>query len=472
VAVYVYGTEGIIMTMYRRVGKQLIIIPLMGILTMTHAGINAFAAINANDIGELNAAAEPEASAGEVVEKLINAWFDKRNIMPGVRSETGKIYYSATSGVSGTPESKSWPRARQIAFKKALNAARSKFIFDKFGYIRTSTDRSTFEDSGTGAPSTDSNVCGMGQYEAYWEKVKALAGAKLDQALEASGVDPERYKSSSEEKQKELFLDSAITKTIETASGEISGLIPVQSFEGQSKNGTTVIGVIMMYSPKLYVLADDLRHGREPTLSGKKAGKSLLEYTDRPEEQLKNMMGLRIVFDEDSNPVLLSYGQWGYSYTGNNAQSMERHRITAFKNADVRALEDLSEFINGKLRMRNETEAGEIVREYIAMNCDDGNLHQRDESEEQLVDRLSGELEIKSSANVAGTTEVKRWSYRNEFGQEVIGVVRAWTLDGLNSAMQVKEQENDLSVALKQGNKMYGTKSIVGEELSNPEEDF
>ena len=122
--------------------------------------------------------------------------------------------------------------------------------------------------------------------------------------------------------------------------------------------------------------------------------------------------------------------------------------------------------------MRNETEAGEIVREYIAMNCDDGNLHQRDENEEQLVDRLSGELEIKSSANVAGTTEVKRWSYRNELGQEVIGVVRAWTLDGLNSATQVKDQENDLSVALKPGSKMYDTKSTVGEELSNPEEDF
>lgn len=459
------------MMMNRHAGKQ-VYIALMGILIMSLSGMNALAAIDANDINELNAAAEPEASAGDIVDKQINGWFQKRKVTPGLSSKSGKIYYSATAVVTFPPESKQWAKSRKIAFNKALNKARAKFIFDKFGSVRTSTDSRTSGNEDSDALGADANMCKMGQYESYWEKVKALAGAKLDQALVEAGVDPERYKSSPKETQKELFYDASIKTTLKTASGEISGLIPVQTFEGMSKAGGNVIGVIMMYSPKLYVLSDDLRNGREPRLSGKKVGKSVKSYTDRSKKQLKNMMGLRIVFDEDSRPVLLSYGQWGYSFKGNNTRSMERHRINAFKKADTRALEDLSEFINGKLRMKDEEKTGEIVREYLAMSCEDGNLVQRDGSEEQIIDQFSGQLEIWSSAKVAGTTEVKRWSYKNEFGQEVVGVVRAWTLDGLNSATQVKEQRKNLSVTREPDRKNYKATVMASEELSDPEEDF
>jgi len=459
------------MMVNRRVGKQSCV-ALIWVLTMSLAGMNALAAIDANDINELNAAAEPEASAGEIVDKQINNWFRKHNVTPGLSSKSGKIYYSAKAVIAFPPENAQWAKSRQMAFKKALNRARADFIFDKVGRVRTSTDSSTSRNADSDALGADANMCKMGQYESFWEKVKALAGAKLDQALREAGVDPERYKSSPEDMQKELFYEASVTTTLKTASAEISGLIPVQTFEGISKDGRSVIGVIMMYSPKLYVLSDDLRNGREPKMLGKKVGRSVKSYTDRSKEQLKNMMGLRIVFDEDSRPVLLSYGQWGYSFKGNNTRSMERHRINAFKKADTRALEDLSEFINGKLRMKSETKVGEVVREYLAISCEDGNLVQRDGSEEQMIDRLSGQLEIRSSAKAAGTTEVKRWSYKNEFGQEVIGVVRAWTLDGLNSAMQVKEQRKDLSVTAKPSRVNSNITVMSSEELSDPEEDF
>lgn len=454
-----------------RVGKQGFI-SLMGILIASLGCVNAVAAIDAKDVAELNAAAEPVESAGEVVNEQINGWFQKQSLTPGISSKTGKVYYSATAVVAASPESNNWPRSRQIAFKKALNKARAKYIFDKFGNTRTTTESSSYDDSGSGSGRPDENMCAFGQFESYWEKVKALAGAKLDESLREAGVDPDRFRSTPEEKQKELFYESTLTKTIKSASGEISGLIPVQTFEGQSKDGSAVIGVIMMYSPKLYVLADDLRNGRDPTLSGKKSGRPLVEYTDRSKDQLKNMMGLRIVFDEDSRPVLLSYGQWGYSYKGNNARSMERHRLNAFQKADIRSQEELTEFINGKLSMKNESEAGEIVREYITVHCEDGDVVQRNESEEQLIDRLSGQMEIKASAQAAGTTEVKRWNYKNEYGQEIIGVVRAWTLDGLNTARQIKEQKQNLSVARNHEKKGYDANVMASEELSNPEEDF
>lgn len=146
--------------------------------------------------------------------------------------------------------------------------------------------------------------------------------------------------------------------------------------------------------------------------------------------------------------------------------------MNTFQKADIRSQEELAEFINGKLSMRDETEAGEIVREYIAMHFEDGEVVQRDESEEQLIDRFSRQLEIKASAKAAGTTEVKRWSYKNEYGQEVIGVVRAWTLDGLNTAKQIKEQKQTLLVVQNHERKGYDANVMASEELSNPEEDF
>ena len=69
------------------------------------------------------------------------------------------------------------------------------------------------------------------------------------------GGDSSQFDAAPESEKKVLFMKQFTEKAMVRAVGSVSGLVPMQSFEGRTEEGTHAIGVIMMYSPKLKQLA-------------------------------------------------------------------------------------------------------------------------------------------------------------------------------------------------------------------------
>ena len=70
-------------------------------------------------------------SASDQVREVAEKYRDKKGIEWGASGKGNKIYYFVVKQVEADPNSKSWGKARSLAFEKALLEAQAKFIKDK-----------------------------------------------------------------------------------------------------------------------------------------------------------------------------------------------------------------------------------------------------------------------------------------------------------------------------------------------------
>lgn len=410
---------------------------------------------NTIDIESYSKDIEPTKSVGMVLDEQIDAYFRSLNVIAGQPSMSGKTYYFGTEVVSVSPENPNFPKALQIAFDKAFNMARAKFIFDRFGREVTNTLSTMYEDGSSDNLEFDPKICTKSKIESIYEKIVALAEGELDEALEENGIDPAEYKSTPPTAKKDLFLDKMIEKISRRASGDVVGMLPIKTFYVSDDSGTPKIGVVMVYSASLVDLAHDLRNGSLPSLQSKAGGKPLQYYIDRPEAELIANFGPRLVFNEQAQPVILGYAQWGSSYHGNDKRQIERSRDLAFEKADMQASQHITEFLNGKLSQQSENITGQVISRYLESDC----KSQRETEVAKIVDEFSSKLQISASAKVSGSAVIKRWSYKDEYGNEILGVVRAWA------------PELSLSVQQESGIKHKG-KVISSQNDVDPEESW
>ena len=425
--------------------------------------------ITADDAEELNEAAEVQQDSYELVSKAIEDYFSSREIIEGEVRKGGKVYYSSKQVVSVGPESPSWSKARQLAFEKALLEARTNFVFDTLGRTVTESQQSTFQDDSSNNREFKDDKNGVGRISAMFDKALALGEAKLDALLQDAGVDPDEYASIPPIERKNLYINSYLTNTISKAFGDASGLLPVQTFEGQDESGTTVIGVVLLYSPKLKQLASDIANGRPPILEQPK-GKPLSSYLDYSEDILASQFGVRVVFTEDGKPNVLSFGQWGYSYQGDDNRTKIRNRSVAEETADTKAKEGLVNFINSTVALSDRRTTGESIENFIEKQGN--NITERDIT--NIIDRSSREVSTKASALLAGTRVVKTWKFKAENGQEIVGRVRNWSQKGVDSANDIKNfkaetaREDKSEKPSSQGSNYIRS----GAQMGDPEETF
>lgn len=145
-------------------------------------------------------------------------------------------------------------------------------------------------------------------------KLTQLAGAQLDKALKDLGIDAN---SLIEERKKTLLKQEFLNKTMTNAVGSMSGLIPVQTIVTQ-RRGEYDVGVIAVISNKTRQLAKDMALARQNTIKGK--GKAISEYLPKDTKGFLNEYGIRLVYDENGVPIILSYGNWGYEADPSNAK--------------------------------------------------------------------------------------------------------------------------------------------------------
>ena len=398
----------------------------MSALYLSVASLHVFALQETGaDVASYSKDVEPSMPVGRMLDEQVNAYFSSIKASPGLPSPSGKTYYASTQTVSVGPENPDFPKAVQIAFDKAFNSARAEFVFDRYGREISQTYAEFYENGNGDKDQFNPDMCQKSKIEAIFDKITALADSELNQALEENGVNPEEFRSTPKTARKDLFIDKSIETISRKASGDIIGILPVKSFYAIGDNGVPKVGVVMVYAPDLVDVATDIRNGKIPSLRGKQGGKPVSFYVDRPESELIANFGPRLVFDEQSRPVILGYAQWNSAYHGNDARQSERSRDAAFKKADMQASQLITEFLSGKLSQQSEQVAGEYIHRFIESDCNT----QSEQEVSTLIDEYSSKLKITASAKVSGSTVIKRWSLENQYGGETIGVVRAWTPD-------------------------------------------
>lgn len=370
-----------------------------------------------------------DASTKDVTLKSLDDFFEEFADNFGIKygiTKDGKTFYTGRSVVALSDSDPQFAQALQNVYQKAMLNLQSDFIKDAFGRIAISKIQNYEADNSANAKEFEELPKGsvVGQ---IFDKLAQLSGAKLDKALKDLGINVEGL---TEERKKTLLKEEFLNKTITSAVGSMSGLIPVQTIVTQ-RRGQYDIGVIAVVSKKTRQLAKDMSLERKSNITGK--GKNISEYLPKEEKGFLNEYGIRLVYDEKGSPVILSYGNWGYIADANNAKKTnileDRAKDTAATMADAAIVE----FINTNLSLKDEKTTGESYEEIIkqSLNINDNTTQEQIQDFTNIIEKINTKVKANSSGKIKGIRTLKKWSYKSENGIEHMGVVRFYSYDNV-----------------------------------------
>ena len=300
----------------------------------------------------------------EKIEEAFDDYARAKNITYGVPDASGTVYFKKYTYVEANVDNPRFVQSRALAFEKAYVDALTEYVMDQFGRQMVETLREYASDDSD--YQMDKPLPKDAQ-ERVWNKSKALAEAKLDNALRKEGLDPAQYAGKSDDEKRVLFRDSILRKSITRASGSTAGIVPVQTFEARDQKGNYSVGVILRSGPSVREMAAAMRRKQLPahTLmrSGGRAARDLLPEGDA----VMDNFGVRLFFNEKGLPSLLSFGQYGFTYTGMNERQIERNKNTATMQAQELADSAITMFVNSSIGAHNENTMGEAAEEIRAI---------------------------------------------------------------------------------------------------------
>jgi hypothetical protein len=387
---------------------------------------------------ELNKLAKPPANAGDLIEKERDTFLKENGIDLGGPDKKGRFFYWASNSVDAPATSSDWGKLRVIAFDKAMLKAQSDFVKDMWGkqvveaarhyFHDQSTDATEFPDEGAKQPQS---ILG-----AVAKKAVALTEAHLDKALEEMGLNPADYSAKPPPQKRTLFLDQFVKKCAVKAIGSVSGLLVVQTFTGNDEGGHHSVGVLMMYSPAMRQLADDINRKKTPLLTGTpKLG--IREMIPEDKAVLSETFGVRVGFDTEGHPCILSYGQWSNGGTSKDTRRIERARESTEQQALSLADSYITVFQNASMSYLDENITGSASEETLTKDGD-GNISTGFDAA-KAIDIINRRTKLTAKADMLGRSTVKKWSHITPGGQRIQGVVRAWTVANLAAGNAVRD---------------------------------
>lgn len=406
---------------------QIILPCLAGSLLIT-AALQAQTTAEAVDVEAVNEVLEnPDfISASDQVRTAMSDFANSRGIVFGEEDHKGRKFYSASETVAVDETNAQWVKWRTVAYSKAFLKIRNQFLEDEFGKVSGETLSRLFQDDSDNRYDFDNidDMRAINKEGEIYDKLLGLTGAKLDQALQQLGIDPQQYDQAPPEQRKNLFKDSLIQTTVKQAAGSLTGLIPIKTFVGTDSKGNHTIGVVAMYYGKLKQLADDIVKKRVPMLSNPGSGKPVTALVASNRKVLADTFGVRVGFNENGEPILISYAQWANAYNGSNQRKIDRGYDFAYKKARTQAQQQIAEFLSARAKfdeISNTTaeQTEDVIRDR------DGNV--TTEELVGMIDTLEQNTRVTFKADLRGIKEHLAWSYKFDFGQQVVGVVMVWT---------------------------------------------
>lgn len=392
------------------------------------------------------------------IEDFFEEFADKFDIEYGV-SKNAKTFYTGKSTVIINDTDPQFAQALQNAYQKAMLNLQSEFVKDAFGRIATSKIQSYEADNSTNAREFEELPKG-GAIKQILNKLSQLAGAKLDKALNDLGIDT---KSLSEDRKKTLLKQEFLSKTITSALGSMSGLVPVQTIVTQ-RRGEYDVGVIAVISNKTRQLAKDMALSRKSNIKGK--GKAISEYLPKDKKGFLNEYGIRLIYDENGAPVILSYGNWGYVADSSNAKKTNILEDSAKETALTMADAAIVEFINTSISLKDERTTGESYEDIIkqSINLNDNSTQEQNQNITNIIDRVNSKIKASASGKIRGIRTLKKWSYTSENGIEHVGAVRFYSYENLaNTNEALNPKTNTPKNEVKKSSNIQRSSNIIND---------
>ena len=324
---------------------------------------------------------------------------------------------------------KRWSKARSLAFQNAFVQAMGEYVASVRQQTSVSLVRDYFEDDipesaleyQEGEP-PDSFV------ERIVLKTAVLTEHELDRKLAESGMSEDEIQSLTTPVQKRTALAESIKKeTVTTAVGSAAGLVPVQTFEEFDDEDNSAIGVVAVYSERMRHIANKISRGEAIRPDSGRARDSIADrIASYATDELPSEFGVRLWWDEQGYPAVVSFGQWGWSSANLSNRKRANRRKSARKQAESDALSNLTVFIQASTRFTDESIVGADLEE--AFNLPRGGVPEEIEAVE-ITDRLVETARIKAKVALTGYTNVRPWSapHPDLDEHEIVGMVAYWS---------------------------------------------
>jgi len=389
----------------------------------------------ATEAENLAKASIPEPRLSSRIETARDKFLQDANLVLGDNGG-GRIVYWGEAIVEKGDSGAFFGKARTTAYQNAVLDAQASFLGEAYGQTEAERIRRVIADDSENAEKFEDKLkkAGKSRLDIIWDKMLTITDAQLNEMLEELGIDPKEFDQLRPPQRKTLFKKEFVEKNITKAVGQIAGLMVLQNFIGWDEDGTYKVGVVVMYSEKLRQLAWEIAHGHPPFL--KKEGRLALgkQIPSDPGE-LSKLWGVRVLFNEHGEPCLASYSQWSSSYTGTSKRGKERSIDRARAQALKMAMNELAFFIAGQAYMRDESEVGEMVEEFITKNPD-GMIERKEAA--YIIDRMNQQIRVQAKIDNAGVSTIRDVTHKLKSGQTIVCKVLTWTLDKKNLVNRVR----------------------------------
>jgi hypothetical protein len=420
-------------------------------------------AVKMNDIADVkqvatfkSASTSISRNASDIARELYNAYMQENGLHEGANGD--QYFYFASRQVNQLTTSPDFGKSRVMAFEQAYHDALKQFVKSVAVSIKTEVARDLFSDTSTDAGTFSEEFSkGRSNIEAMAEKTIALGDAFLSSKLKSYGVDPDKYKAAPPDQKKVILRDAFIRKTVMIASKRLGGVVPIQTFIGDSGNGYQSVGVLILYSPKLEAIAQSLAREQNPRVIKKGPSLSEMVPLNNP-EKLYDLLGVRVLFDENG-PVIVSYGQWSNSYSGSDERIQERYRNIAFDKAASLALAQIAAFLNTSFSSQEENKSGELMEQAKVKRGEDNMIE--DVNTDALIDISTEKSRQRSQSLLRGASTLKRWIHTTPDGHEIVGVINTYSFAGIEASKKTShlQQGGGKPTAAPTG-KQSGRKSV------------
>ena len=391
----------------------------------------AFAATDAEETASTTGADTvegPSDDAESMVGRMIDEWLQEG---PGraIRAKEALNVVQGTSLVALKADNKRWGKARSLAYQNAFVQAMGAYIASVRQRTSVSLMRDYFAED---IPENELEYQEGEPSDSYVKRVvlksAALVERTLDEKLAESGMSDDEIRRLSTPTQKRTVLAERISRrTLNEAMGSAAGLIPVKTFEGVDDEGNSAIGVVAVYSEGMRHIANQISRGDvirpDPNRRRDSITDQIASYEN---DELPNEFGVRVKWDEQGYPAIVSFGQWGWSPENLSKKKRAQRRKFAMKQAENDALSHLTIFIRASTRFTEESNVGADLEE--AFNLPRGGVPEEIE-EIEIADKLVETARIKAEVALTGYTQNRSWTARHPLLEEqhLVGVVAYWS---------------------------------------------
>lgn len=428
------------------------------------AGVQAVSQADVDEHNNLS-----DASTKDITPKTLNDFFDEFAERQGINygeSRDGRTFFTGRASVIMADTDQAFGRALNLAFDEAMLNLQAEFVRENFGRQSETIHQKFYQDDSTNAREFE-KLPPESKVSQILSKVANLAGAKLDSALNEMGVTG--LEGLTEERKKVLLGESIVQEISVNAFGNMQGLVPVQTSITKGSGNSYQIGVIAVMSDKTRQIATDMRQKRASLVTGK--GRALQDVLPESNEGFIAEHGIRLIYNEQGAPVIISYGQWSYQ-PENDDYINNRKRESAEEQAIARADAAVSAFINRAIEFKRSSQSAAEVERSITESVTGNDVSTSEKTAKEIIDITNRDVTARSDMNLRGLRTLKRWSAKDANGVEYVGAVRVYSHANVENSARMVEPVKTSTTQAKPASVRSGQNVSTKSRIINDMDDF